>query len=105
MKKGDKILILSVSLVCIIAVAVWLFLRSDTGTAVTVSQDNEVIYTLSLFENKTVKLEHNTVEIKNGKVKVTWADCKNQICVEHRAISKKGESIICLPNKVIVEIE
>ena len=33
------------------------------------------------------------------------ADCPDQICVHQRAISKNGESIICLPNKVVVSIE
>ena len=105
MKKGDKILILCLAAVCVLTAAIWLFQSRDTGTEVIVSQDNEVIYKLSLFENKTVKLDHNTVEIKNGEVRVISADCKNQICVKHKAISKKGESIVCLPNKVIVGIE
>ena len=52
-----------------------------------------------------IELTGNTVEIKDGAVAVTNADCKNQICVNHAAITKKGESIICLPNKVIAEIE
>ena len=32
------------------------------------------------------------------------ADCPDQICVRQKAISKEGESIICLPNKVVVSI-
>ena len=32
------------------------------------------------------------------------ADCPDQICVNHRAISRDGESIICLPNQTIVTI-
>ena len=32
------------------------------------------------------------------------ATCKNKICVNTGKISKKGESIVCLPNKTIVEI-
>ena len=32
------------------------------------------------------------------------ADCRDQICVRHRAVSAVGESIICLPHKLVVEI-
>ena len=32
------------------------------------------------------------------------ADCPDQICVNHRAISRDEESIICLPNQTIVTI-
>ena len=42
--------------------------------------------------------------IENGKVKMKEADCPDQICVHHRAISKNRETIVCLPNKVVVEI-
>ena len=31
--------------------------------------------------------------------------CPDQICVHEKAISADGESIICLPNKIVVEVE
>ena len=85
--------------------SVLIFTRPRIGTTVTVKVNNELVYKGSLFENKVIKLDGNTVEIKDGKVSVTQADCKNQICVNHKAITEKGKSIICLPNKVIAEIE
>ncbi len=48
---------------------------------------------------------YNTVRIKDGKVSVTEASCKNQVCVKHAAISAAGESIVCLPNRLVVSIE
>ncbi len=105
MKKGDKILALFLCTLCLALALLGFALFRNTGTVVKISQDNKMLYTLSLFENKTVHLKHNTVEIKNGSVDVIWADCKNQICVNHKKISKKGEGIICLPNRVTVEIE
>ena len=33
------------------------------------------------------------------------ADCRDQLCVNQKAISADGESIICLPNKIVVEVE
>ena len=47
----------------------------------------------------------NTVEIKSGSVSVTEASCRNQVCVRHGAISRPGESIVCLPNRLVVTIE
>ena len=105
MKKGDKILTVCIVLSLIISFSVWFFCKDKIGSKVIVTQNGEVVYEASLFENKTVKLKGNTIEIKNGKVAVTWADCKNQICKNHKQISKKGESIICLPNKVIAQIK
>ena len=48
---------------------------------------------------------YNVVEIKGGKVSVTEASCKNQVCVRHGSISRSGESIVCLPNRLVVSIE
>ena len=42
--------------------------------------------------------------IYDGKADMESADCPNQICVHHSSISHKGETIICLPNRVAIEI-
>ena len=104
MKKGDIIVIFSVILAavgCMLAFAVF----GESGSRVKISQNNTVVYTGSLMQKKSVELETNTIEINNGKVKMVHASCKNQVCVNHKEIAEKGESIICLPNRVIVEIE
>ena len=103
LKKGD-IVIISAVLVLAVFSAAFAFSRGG-GETVTVKADNETVYTGSLYYDRTVKLAGNTVVIENGSVYVSDADCKNQICVNHSPITKKGGSIICLPNKVIVEIE
>ena len=48
---------------------------------------------------------HNVVLIENGTVKMESSDCHNQVCVNHKPISHSGESIICLPHKIVVRIE
>ena len=104
LKKGDILIIVSVSVMIIVSSAL-LFFGKGEGKTVTVKENNGTVYKGSLYENKVIELTGNTVEIKDCAVTVTNADCKNQICVNHAAITKKGESIICLPNKVIAEIE
>lgn len=104
LKKGDILIILSVLMPALVS-SVLIFTLPRAGNTVTVKVNNELVYKGSLFENKVIRLDGNTVEIKDGKVSVTQADCKNQICVNHKAITEKGENIICLPNKVIAEIE
>ena len=42
--------------------------------------------------------------IKDGQAYMQEADCPNQICVHHSAISHKGETIVCLPNRIIIEV-
>ena len=47
---------------------------------------------------------YNIVQINDGQVSMIEADCHNQVCVNHKPITKSNESIICLPHKVVVEI-
>lgn len=105
MKKNDKILIL---IVCVIATLFggYHFLKKDVGVGtVEVQIDGSVYGIYSLQNDQVVDIdEHNQMKIEDGTVTMTWATCPDQICVEHRAISREGESIICLPNKVVLSI-
>ena len=47
---------------------------------------------------------YNLISVADGNVVVEAADCKDQICVRHKPVSSKGESIICLPHRLVVEI-
>ena len=104
LKKNDIILISSVVAAAIILSSVFLLTRGTSGKTVTVKENNKTVYSGALDKDHTIKLSGNTVIIKDSTVWVSEADCKNQICVRHKKISKNGESIVCLPNKVIIEI-
>lgn len=103
MKKGDIIIIISVALALVISIA-GLIIFSQQGSTVTIKQNNEIVYSESIAKDNTVTLDGNTIIIEDGFVYMLNASCKNQVCVNTGKISKKGESIICLPNKVTVEI-
>ena len=47
----------------------------------------------------------NRLVIEDGKAYISYADCPDKICVSHRKISKEGETIVCLPHKLVVSIE
>ena len=104
LKKGDFLIIGTVAAIFILSV-VFIFSFSNQGSRVVIKQNNEIIYNQSINQNDTVDTGGNIVIIKDGVVFMNEADCKNQICVKSGKISKKGESIVCLPNKVIVEIK
>ena len=46
----------------------------------------------------------NTLTIAERKADMTDADCPDLLCVHQKAISKDGETIVCLPNKVVVTV-
>ena len=108
LKKADFVLMIALIIVGI-ASSVAVSLSSSLGNKVVIESRGSVYGTYSLGENRTIKIRNgdstNIVRIKNGKVKMIEASCKNQICVHHAAIDKTGQSIICLPNRVVVRIE
>ena len=104
MKKGDYIVIAMVAVVFFLSIAL-LFTFSKQGSRVVIKQYNQTIYDQSIDIDKKIDTGTNEIIIKKGIVYMEEASCKNQVCVKTGEISKKGESIICLPNKVIVEIK
>lgn len=104
MKKLDFIVIGAICLVAAALACVFMCVKS-AGTTLVVKQNNKVIAEYPLDEDRKVKLSGNTFVIKSGKVYMSSADCKNQICVKTGVIEKRGECIVCLPNRVILEIQ
>lgn len=76
-----------------------------SGNTVVIKKQGEEIGAYSLYVDKTVDLETNTLVIENGKVYMKSADCRDQICVKHAPIFETNDTIVCLPNKIIVEIK
>ena len=43
--------------------------------------------------------------IRGGKVSVREANCPDRIKIKTRSASKAGETIVCLPHKLVIEIK
>lgn len=107
--RRDLILLL---VVLAIGLAGILFLYTRPAAAdgeVEVSVDGEVVMTLPLSEDTKVMISgfdggENLLVISDGKAEIESASCPDGVCVRHYAISRDGESIICLPNRVVVTI-
>ena len=108
MKKYDFIIIAAV---LAIAGILFFFLYgtpAHNGKFVTVKIDGAITQTLPLAENRTLEIEtaqgNNTLEIKDGYACIIAADCPDKICCHHAPVRRNGESIICLPHRLIISI-
>lgn len=76
---------------------------------VNIVRDSKVLYTfdLSKAEDTTVDIDYNgstnTVEIKDGKIRVLKADCPDNTCVHMGWLSSSAMPIVCLPNHLVIE--
>lgn len=48
--------------------------------------------------------QKNVLEIRDGHADMTDASCKDKLCVKQKTISLLGETIVCLPNRVVIEV-
>lgn len=105
MKRNDWFLI---GIVLLVAAGCFLaqFLEGrPAGAVAVVSIDGKETGRYSLEKAQRIVLETgNTLVIEEGMAKMEEASCPDQYCVKQSAISRSGESIICLPHKVVVEI-
>ena len=101
------------AVILIIAVALLLFINGNKveGDRVVVKINGIEAQSCSLSENTELEIKTgenneniNVVVIENGTVRVTEADCPDGICKDYRPISFVGQTIVCLPHKVVVEI-
>lgn len=107
MKKADKILIL-VLLVIACGLAVFFYFGAEKGSFVRVTVDGEVKAEVPLSEDKVFTVEteqgYNVIKIEDGYASIVEADCRDHICEQHISIHLTGETIVCLPHKLVVEI-
>ena len=71
---------------------------------VEIYSDGELFGTYPLDTDKDISLPHNTVHITNQKVCISEADCPDRLCMHQGYISHTGETIACLPNRMVVKV-
>ena len=108
--RNDLIFIAAILVIVATVAAVLFFLRGE-GSTVQVEVDGTVIGTYPLSVDREVEIitgengeELNLLVIKDGKATVTAATCPDGICAAHKPISREGESIVCLPHKVVITV-
>lgn len=109
MKKADFILIAIVIAVVGILIFFLYGMNNNSGAYVRLEVDGKVVETLPLDTDTTREIETdnngtNTLVIQDGYAKMTYANCPDGICTNSKKINRNGESIICLPHKVVVSV-
>lgn len=106
--KNDIILVFSL---LVLAGALWLgiYLTRTEGSYAVVSVDGTEIACYPLSEDREVAIEGvnggtNLLFIQDGKARMEEASCPDKICIRQGEIFRTGETITCLPNRVLITI-
>ncbi|MBQ9747022.1 MAG: NusG domain II-containing protein [Clostridia bacterium] len=104
----NDIIFIAVLLAAVCAVGLLYFFVRAEGDTVAVTVNGKLFAEYPLSEDRTVEIRMgdnlNILVIKDGEAYVSEASCPDGICAAHKPISRDGETIVCLPNKVVVSI-
>ncbi len=106
MKKLDIVIIISVLLLSLISFS---FCTNREACEVLVEIAGKTYATYSINDDRVVSIEteygNNLLVIENKEVFITNSSCKDKLEIKAGKISKTGQSLVCLPNKLVVTLK
>lgn len=111
-KKYTRDLIL-VGAILLLALLLFFLVRNGqdratgTGAVAVVTVDGAEVGRYPLNKSGTFPLNNgsNILVVENGEAWVSEANCPDKVCMGMGKISRNGEFIACLPNRLIVVVE
>lgn len=109
LRKNDILLLIIMLLLSVLLAGAYWAAHRQKGAYVTVTVEGDLFATLPLDEDITLNIPsanggENKLAIHNGTAEILSATCPDKLCVHQKEISHLGESLVCLPNKVIVTV-
>ena len=108
MKNRKIIIAVSVIFLVSVCLSIYILRHSDQQT-VEIVQDGTVLYTIDLncSDHREIRVPaadggYNLIEIQNGTICISEADCPDQTCVRMGTLKSDYLPIVCLPHKLIV---
>ncbi|MGA2091283.1 MAG: NusG domain II-containing protein [Endomicrobiales bacterium] len=104
---GDKWLIAVIVIISMVVPLSISFVGTSAHTAQVFEQGTLIkVIDLSKDSESTLKLHHGfiVVQVKQGKIRARKCSCPEKVCIGMGWISKSGQSIVCVPNKLLIEV-
>ena len=99
----DIILVASLLVVALLAILIVEVTREDGAyVSITVQGDGEIQIPLSEDGEYILNGGTNTLVIEDGKAYMKEASCPDGLCTHQGKISRSGQRITCLPNRVFI---
>ncbi len=108
--KQDLILLTVIGIIAVILFLVYFFYPRKEAEQLLITVDGEAFgtYDLKVDQEILVRVDGNTtnrVVIANHRAYMKHAKCPDQLCIKQGKISHDGETIVCLPNRVVVQVK
>jgi hypothetical protein len=102
-------LFLGALLILGVALTLGIYCFSKTGSRIVVTVDGSTYGVYELDEPRRIEITldgrvANLLVVKDDTAYMESADCPDELCVHQGAISKSGQTIVCLPHRLVVEV-
>lgn len=112
MSRNAKVILLLLVLVGAACAAFVLLRPAGTGVVARITLDGKLVEEIDLSavtQAYTFTVEGpggftNTIQVEHGRIRVLEAGCPDQVCVNQGYISDGTVPIVCLPNRLVIEI-
>lgn len=109
--KVDIAIILSLVLLALAAYLVYPYMtenRENNRNSVEISVNGKLVGEYPADDDADIPVKtdygYNLIEIKDGKVSISEADCLDKLCVNKGKITGNGQQIVCLPHRLVVKL-
>ncbi|WP_062353685.1 NusG domain II-containing protein [Bacillus kwashiorkori] len=117
-KRWDIIVVTLLVILSFLPVVIFTYAQTEKSTedaikVAVISLNNKEIKRVTLTGHQGTEIfdvhghgdDVNTIEIIDEKIRIKSANCSDQVCVRTGYITKPGKTIVCLPHKLIIEIQ
>ena len=116
LKTWDGIVVVFLILVSFLPIVVFGLQQTTVNASETqavLRVDGKEIHTFKLYEGQksyTFKYtdsdgDYNLIEVDGNRIRIKDANCGDLICVRRGWASKNGDTIVCLPHKLVIEVQ
>ena len=93
--------------IILVCTAALMFTKGEKAKTALVYKDNTLLKTLSLNEDTRFDINGKyklTITVKNGEIFVSESNCPCKTCKNFGKLSKEGQTAVCLPSNVRIEL-
>lgn len=111
MNKSDIKLIILLTVIIITSLSISFFIKDNSSKIANVYYEKKLVLSIDLSDYTNRFYEVNgyngvvKLEVANGKIRVIEENSPLHLCSKSGFIESSLETIICLPNKIVVEID
>ena len=104
--------LLFIAAILLAAGLAFLFFRpqpSESLSRAEISVDGKAVMELDLSDDQVLTVDgagggYNRIQVRDGAVSVLEASCPDKVCVHTGTVRYPGETIVCLPNRMIITV-